>query len=240
LLPFGPLSESIDYLSVEADKSKNAVLKSLALFLSMTLYGDVEKHVLSAYQPSLLFAERQCVLDTLAYAQFYLPILAQSLKVPKSSPSARELIRGILGEERLQLIQTWLKVVASREPSLSLDLDYIENYMVQALQGTPQEVVHRLIKLYHADLPDQIILLVTSPEDLALRLKEKKATTSVAEIHEQSEALMGLSAALNRSAELLKTFKPSLVVHELNTEKMTIDQTIHSIFHLAEQKGNSL
>src|SRR5690349_20980970 len=51
-LPFGPLSKAIDDLSVFADLSQDPVesvsLKCLALFLSMTLYGDIERHVVSS------------------------------------------------------------------------------------------------------------------------------------------------------------------------------------------------
>jgi hypothetical protein len=224
------LSRSIDALSVEADKLKDPVLKSIALFFAMTLYGEVEKHISSVYQPALLFGERHCVIDTLAYSHFYIPLLSAS-RGPKKNYA--DLIQNLLGSEELATLEAWLKVISLRDPSIPLNLECISEFMIQVCQGTPQEIMHRLLKIYRADIPDQVVLLTTSPEGLARRLKEKKASGN--EIHEQTEVLLRVARSLKRTLELLKEVNPKLIVHEVNTETMGIQQTIDTIFQLSQE-----
>lgn len=224
-LPHSDLSRAIDDLSVAADLSGNVTVKSLALFLSMTLYGDVENHILQARRPSVLIGERQCFLDALAYARFYQPMLATAAARP-AGPAPK----------LHPLITEWLSVVAARDPSLALDVKDMTGYLLRVFAGEPAAIVGRLMKLFRASVPDRIIILRTTPEDLATRLSEKRAGTA-AELHEKAETLQGLDHALLQTAPLLKYLKPSLRIEELITTERSIDESVDAVLGLVQAEA---
>lgn len=225
-LPFGGLSKAIDDLSVYGDINSEVKLKALALFLSMTLYGDVERHVMSAYKPRVMFAERQCLLDTLAYARFYLPMLAQAKDSNTSSLASAFALP--------KVIQHWLPVVAKREQAIKFDLSNLSQYLGQVFSGEPQAIVERLSRIFAAEIPNQIILLTANRENLQGRLAEKKSETPVAELHEQAGTLEGLLKALRESAALLKKIAPELEVVELPTDGLSIEETVSRVKQLSK------
>lgn len=235
LLPFSSLSEIIEHLSVESDRIGDATLKSVALFLSMTLYGDVERHILHAYRPALLFAERQCVVDTLAYAQFYLPLLKRDTKSAINKETLSDRILKVLTVAQLDSLNAWLKVVSQRETSANLTLNSLIQDMIQICNGQPQEIVGRMLRLYNAELPDQIVLLTTTTQDLRLRLAEKKISQGAqaqSEIHEQDGVITGLATALRSSCEFMKALHPKMRLHVIETQGLSIEQTVNAILSL--------
>ena len=215
LLPRADLSKAIDDLSVAADLSGDVSLKSLALFLSMTMYGDMERHILETRRPSVLIGERQCVLDALTYARFYLPLLSSG-----AAPSR--------GGALHPLIMEWLGTVAARAPEVGFDAKDLTGSLVRVFTAEPAVLVPRLLKLFAAELPDHIVILGTSPQDLAARLVEKRGSTN-AELHETAETLQGLAHALQKTAPLLQLMKPGLRVHGVSTQGRTADESVDDV-----------
>lgn len=223
-LPFAGLSAAIDDLSVLADRERDPVLKTAALFLSMTLYGDVERHAAQAYRPRWLLAERQCVADSLVYARFYQPLIQSGLDRERLEPKIREALAAHPGA--FERISGWLRVVEQRVPSLgTTDFWELPLYVKRLFTAEPGELVARLQAVYHADLPDQIVLLTVSPDALADRLAAKRGGAAPQELHEQANVLAMFQAGLRESCALLKTIRPNLIVHDMDTSMLNAETT---------------
>lgn len=223
-LPFGRFSAAIDALSVLADREKDPLLKTAALFLSMTLYGDVERHAAQAYRPRYLLAERQCIADSLVYARFYQPLIQTGLDREKLEPRVRETLAAFPGA--FAAIEGWLRVIRERAPELGeTDFWELPLYVKRLFTAEPQVLVARLQAVYHADLPDRIVLLSVSPEALAERLASKREGAAPQELHEQIHVLTMFQAGLKESCALLRQVKPDLIVHDIETSMLNAQTT---------------
>jgi broad-specificity NMP kinase len=220
-LPFGALSQAIDDLSVLADRQGDPILKATALFLSMTLYGDVERCLQGAYQPRFLVAERQCLADSLTYARFYLPLLKGPLDQGRLEPLVTEAI----GEEALRRLLAWLPVFQAREgdhaPSSLWELPL---FIRDLFSSPPEQLLSRLMALYHADIPDVIVLLALSPEALASRMAQKKGAAPQ-ELHEQAHILAMFQQGLIQSCEALAKARPGTIVRVIDASTQTPSDT---------------
>lgn len=220
-LPFGRLSQSIDALSVLGDRLGNPLLKTAALFLSMTLYGDVARCVETAYQPRVLLAERQCLADSLTYARFYLPYL----KAPLDRAALERPIAEAIGPA-FDEIQAWLPIFQARAPLGSSTFWDLPLYLRSLFEAPVERLVPHLQALYHAAIPEQVILLTVSAEALAGRLASKQgAAEAPKELHESAQVLAMFQAGLKESCEALRAFEPSLRVTVIDTSEQTPEIT---------------
>lgn len=231
-LPFGALSSAIEDLGQLADRVGDPRLKAAMLFLSMTLYGDVERHVATTWAPRAVVAERQCLADSLTYARFYLPLLAGALDRERLAPAIAEAgLDGAVGR-----VAAWLPVVHARLAGLAEPCGFWElPLLVRALfDRPPEQLVPALQAAYHADVPDQIVLLVASPEALGRRLAEKAGASGGAprELHEKAQILAMFQAGLEQSAGFLATLQPDLVISRLDTSDLTIAATEDAVLSL--------
>jgi broad-specificity NMP kinase len=230
-LPFGRLSAIIDAVSEFADRRGDLQLKASALFLSMTLYGDVERHLVSTYRPQWVVNERQCLADSLTYARFYVPLLKSSLDREALEPALRQALHP-LGDDALDRLIAWLSVFQAREghpPSSFWDLPL---YTRDLFLTPAADLLGRLQTLYAAELPDHIVLLHVSPERLADRLAEKLKGAAPKELHEQSHVLAMFQAGLTESCKMLQQVKPGLQVHVLDTSEQTPEQSRDAVLRL--------
>lgn len=202
-LPFGALSRAIDAMSVLADQLGHPALKATALFLSMTLYGDVERFTREAYRPRALVSERQCLADSLTYARFYLPLLAGPLDAAELEGPLREA----LGADGYARVRAWLPVFQAREGREPVDLWSLPVFIRDLFSSPPSELLSRLKLLYAAEVPDLIILLTLTPEALARRMAEKKGAAPQ-ELHEQAHVLAMFQAGLEESCRKLAATHP--------------------------------
>lgn len=224
-LPFGLLSSAIDELSLLGDRLGDPLLKASALFLSMTLFGDVEDHVARAYAPKVLVAERQCIADSLTYARFYLPLLTAPLDRPKIEASIAETLGG-LHPRALAVIEAWLPVFMARGEVAPRDFWSLPLY-VRDLFALPQaQLITQLQAIYQTQLPDQIILLTISGDQLPARMAAKRGDTGMAsEIHEQSQVLEMFQSGLQQTCAGLQVLKPGLTVDVIDTSDRSIAET---------------
>lgn len=223
-LPFAGMSAAIDALSELADREKDPLLKTAALFLSMTLYGDVERHAAQSYRPRFLIAERQCVADSLVYARFYQPLIRSGLDRARLEPKIEAALAGQPGA--FERLTAWLRVVEKRVPALgTTDFWELPMYVKRLFTAEPAELVARLCAVYHAEVPDQIVLLTVSPEALAERLAAKRQEAAPQELHEQAHVLAMFQAGLKESCALLKQINPHLIVHDMDTSMLNAETT---------------
>jgi thymidylate kinase len=230
-LPFGRLSAIIDAVSEFADRSGNLQLKATALFLSMTLYGDVERHLMSTYRPQWIVNERQCLADSLTYARFYLPLLKSAFDRETLEPALREALLP-LGADALDRLIAWIPVFQARDGLVPTSFWEMPLFARDLFMAPPLELLDSLQALYAAEIPDHIVLLHVSPERLAERLAQKLTGAAPKELHEQSHVLAMFQAALTESCALLQKHKPSLQVHVLDTSEQTPEQSKDAVLLL--------
>jgi thymidylate kinase len=233
-LPFAGLSAAIDELSMLADRLGDPLLKTAALFLSMTLYGDVERFLASAYRPRWLVAERQCLADSLTYARFYLPLLKGPLDRAKLEGPVREAL-GKLGPDAFARLEAWLPIFQARlqgpEAGAPASFWELPLYVRALFSAPPDELLPRLQAAYHAELPDHVVLLTVRPEALAGRLAQKKGAAGEVprEIHEQSHVLAMFQEGLQASCAALRARKPDLAITTLDTSEETPETTVERV-----------
>jgi hypothetical protein len=209
---------------VLADLEKDPLLKTAALFLSMTLYGDVERHAAQAYRPKWLLAERQCIADSLVYARFYQPLIQSGLDREKLEAKVQEALTPFPGA--FAHLNAWLRVVEARVPELgATDFWELPLYVKRLFTAEPVALVGRLQAVYHADLPDQIVLLSVDAEALTARLASKRQGAAPQELHEQAHVLAMFQAGLKESCALLRQVKPDLIVHDIETSMLNAQTT---------------
>lgn len=230
-LPFGRLSAIIDAVSEFADRSGDLQLKATALFLSMTLYGDVERHLVSTYRPQWVINERQCLADSLTYARFYLPLLKTAIDRETLEPKLRQALQP-LGDDALDRLIAWVPVFQAREGKAPVSFWDMPLYARDLFMTPPEALLGRLQTLYAAELPDHIVLLHVSPERLAERLAQKLKGAAPKELHEQSHVLAMFQKGLTESCTMLQRVKPDLQVHVLDTSEQSPDESKDAVLAL--------
>lgn len=225
-LPFAALSRAIDDLSVFADRQGDPVLKATALFLSMTLFGDVERFAWKAYQPIVLVSERQCLADSLTYARFYLPLLKGPLDRERLEP----LLPEALGHDGYQRILAWLPVFQAREAGRgeAVDLWNLPVFIQGLFSSRPELLLGRLKALYHAEVPDLIVLLTLSPEALASRMAQKRGAAPQ-ELHEQANVLAMFQEGLQASCQGLAAAHPGTRVAVIDASAQSIEESVSAV-----------
>jgi hypothetical protein len=231
--PFGVLSAAIDALSELGDRQADPLLKATALFLSMTLYGDVERHLSSTYRPQVLVAERQCLVDSLTYARFYLPLLRAPLDAAKLEPLIESTLATV-HPEAWNRVQAWLPVFQSRAEQAPCDFWHLPLYIRDLFNQAPAALLASLQLLYQTQVPDQIILLTVQPAALALRLAKKRSELGAApqELHEQAHILGMFQDGLWQACEYLATIAPKLVIGKLDSSDRSIEETLTDVLNV--------
>ena len=221
-LPFAALSKAIDDLSVLGDRQGDPALKATALFLSMTLYGDVERFLQFSYRPAALVAERQCLADSLTYARFYLPLLMGPLDRSRLEP----LIEPALGADGYRRLLAWLPVFQAREGGYEAPVPLWQlPVFIRGLFSSPaDQLLARLKMLYHAEVPDLIVLLTLTPEALAARMALKQGAAPQ-ELHERAHVLAMFQSGLAESCERLARDHAGTRVVVIDTSAQAPEET---------------
>jgi hypothetical protein len=229
--PRAALARAIDAMSEHADASRQPALKAVALFMSMTLYGEVERQLETALAPVTLVGERQCYLDSLAYARFYRPLLARDLdEAALAGPLAASL-----GDAGLAEVLAWAVQVARRDGAFSPDGLWRWPTAIAALFGLPTPALLTALEgVYAARWPDRVILLTLSEAALGRRLEAKwqQAGAPPRELHEQHGLLLALQAALAEVAAMAANLRPGLHVETLDVSEATPDEALAACRHL--------
>ena len=227
--PFCSFSAAIDELSMLADKTGDAQLKTCALFLSMTLYGDVEAHYVHTFHPHFLFSERQALADSVAYSTFYKGLLTGPLK-------PREL-------KMIGALEAWVEVLKHRLPAKpeveaeGLTFWTLPLFISDLFSLPVDDLVEHLKALYHCTYPDQIILLRVSSTRLMERLAQKAASGTPKELHEKLPILEKLQIGLEQCCQVLVGLKPGLKLHVLDTSELTVEVSQRRCLELVNAPG---
>ena len=92
--PFARLSERLQRFSRVSDALRSFELKGAAMYLQMTLHGPVERCLLDAFRPALLFTEHHSLIATLAYGPLYTTLIRKHADALLEAP-LREQLDGV-------------------------------------------------------------------------------------------------------------------------------------------------
>ncbi len=161
--PHAELSRALDALSRLADRVRSFELKAAAMYLQMTLYGDVER----SFDAPVLVSEHHAIVDSLAYAPLYVRAVR--------GPIDRKL-EGVIRES----------VPFDAILRLSPDLWELPPQVAALFRGP--DPVAELGRRCKTTLPD-VALMLDVPVGVALaRLKSRQGS----ELHESPDALAAL------------------------------------------------
>lgn len=165
-LPLYDLSLAIDKIGKWADLNQVPVLKGISLFLGMTLYREVVSFIENERQPKRLIVERHPLIDTMAYAKFFLPMLNKEMPKDKILDGLNKFI----SQADLKFVNQHIKKIASIDFHL---LNF--NYFIFDLLNAPREVVMNNLKnFYQLNFPDMYIILQLSPKTIPLRFTNRE------------------------------------------------------------------
>jgi hypothetical protein len=222
------LSADIEALNRLADGTGNLHLKASSLFLSMTLYGDVEAWFAAHAGARVLVGERQPLLDSLAYSQFYRRYMKAAMDERELEPELKRR----LGAEGLGRLSNWMECLASRDPDLRGGMRSFWNLPLytRALFDLPQAVLlQRLQKLYSVEAPEQVIVLTLDPGSLRRRLELKAGARAGAELHEKATVLEDLQKGLEGWAQAFPKSFPGTRVDLLSVGSLAVAETCDAL-----------
>ncbi len=226
-IPFADLSEKMDSLGVFADRISDPILKVCGLFLSMTLFGDVESHYEKTYQPEYLFFERFALADSLTYSKFY----KQFITGPLNRTKIEAAVLKELGPDSIALFEDWIQVLKSRLPKNSpidaaaIDFWSLPLFIKSLFELQPAALIHHLQALYQCGFPDHVILLKVSSTRLMERIAKKAQGGTQKELHEKQGILEALQGGLEQCNQLLVQMNPRIQLHVIDTSQMSIEET---------------
>jgi thymidylate kinase len=233
--PFGSLSHTIQSLNNIGDQTQNILLKSAALFLSVTLFGDVEKFYEQTYQPRFLFTERQAIVDSLSYTSFYKRLLTGPLDQSKLEPALRQAV----GDQAINGLLDWMKVLESRKFPTEREFTFWNLPLIafDLIDQKPEQLVTDLKRIYHCEIPELLIILQVSPEVLESRITEKTSKTGATrELHEQRGILEMLQKSLIQGANVMKSMYPKMELQFVDSSRQTEAESLKQILALSGLK----
>jgi hypothetical protein len=217
-------------LSSLGDRIGDPRLKAVALFLSMTLYGDTERFLIELSRPELLVCERQPLLDSLAYAGIYSRMMTAPLDPVRLEP----MIEREIGKEGFVRLLDWLETVSSR---VSGEIDIRDFWKLplsaKALFERPRsELLMLLQSLYGVGAPSEIIVLTLTPAAIGERLLQKRMGGSEREIHERQGILESLQGCLLAAIDPIRAFFPAVRVRGIDPSDQTVQETCETVLRL--------
>jgi len=247
---YRPECEAFEELSKFADSSRDLSLKTVSLFLPMCFSGWIQRNLVLQSKCRALIYERQPVIDSLVYADFYTPYIKSAL-IESQLISARQAlghhwqaIENGLAQFRI-FLRDALKKFPEKLPSWREDFS-IENFplLIRDIFQLPVETKTRfLFSLFGFDsiepklIPNFIFLLELDRSILEQRIVEKVKLGR--EMHEQVDTLLKLQHQLRvRASEFCSSefarlddgSQPQLIVLPIKglSKEMLVDRIIHS------------
>lgn len=191
-LPLYELSQTIDTIGKWADLNNMAVMKGISLFLGMTLYQPIVDYIEKTKNPQRLIVERHPIIDTMAYAKFFQPMLNASLPEEKIYLGLKESI----SENQLALVQNYIKQITG-----NYSLTTINYFIFNLLNASSEGVFNNLKNFYQIKPPDLHILLTLTTEAIPSRFLERKVVGA----HENAKILTMLQQEMVTACEFIKS-----------------------------------
>lgn len=213
-VPLTDLSRRLKAFSVGCDEISAVEMKATAMYLQMTLFGPVERHVLDTWAPDVLVFERHPLIELLVYGPLYV-----ALAGPEWNGNDREdEIAAVLERHRpgtFDTILAWQRAQAARlgsDPDIWQLLSEIADLVGREVAASIDGFAAR----FRTTLPDAVLWLDTPPEQAAARCAAR-AGSGPKEAHETSERLAALREGYLRVRDTLAVAFPEVGFHRIDT-----------------------
>ena len=168
--------ELLNAMNQEADATDSSDLKAIALFCAMVLFEKLVSER-TTETTRIVLCERHPLIDTFAYAQFYIPRLSSG------STNFEELFYYAEKYESLFSFILEQLPIENKEGGVLAIYKFIKSFFVSKASPDPETEA-----VFKSSVPDQIFFLKASPEVLMERISTRK----VIEAHEKLSVLSDL------------------------------------------------
>ena len=112
--PLHRLSRQLKAFSDGADEVGSPVVKAVALYLQMTLFGPVERFFVTTYRPAVLVCERHPLIETMVYGPLYVRLGELGAADATAQQAIRELLEQHRNSGTLDTILAWHRAEAAQ------------------------------------------------------------------------------------------------------------------------------
>lgn len=165
------LPNLLNQVSDNLNRDQN-LLEPIYLFLARTLYGDIERHILTTYRPHYLINNDECFISSFFNFDDLLIFMHSVGGIEKLSNLLYSIERELPATEQ-KTLNSWLAVLGARCHAVH-PIKYladIGSLVVKIARMDFSEKFTTLKSIYSSELPDQIILLETEKSDTVTQLE---------------------------------------------------------------------
>ncbi|RDI44935.1 hypothetical protein [Nocardia mexicana] len=213
-VPLADLSRDMRAFSVGCDELGSLELKATAMYLQMTLFGPVERHILDTFAPEVLVFERHPLIELQVYGPLYTALARPGwVTTELAQGAARVLDRHRPGA--FDDIQAWVRAEARRlgtDTDVWTQLTEIGDILGRGLADNIAAFSARL----RTTLPDTVLWLDAPPDQAAARCAAR-AGDGQREMHETAERLTALRHSYLATQELFAREYPDIEFHRIDT-----------------------
>lgn len=216
------LSRTLQRLGEEADRKSDPALKGISLFLKMLLFGQELRHLQKLHQAEVVLSTRHPVIDTPAYASFFIQQLEMS---NEDRTQVIYRVQSLLSPTEFKPVAALLSSVKGR-----LDKEPLPEFIARTASLDWTEQLKVYTHIFNIPLPDRILFLNPPTATILERLQAR--TDRVRETHEQALFIQTLNQYLEQTLSALCAWKPEINLYATPNKGEALDNTIRSFFSL--------
>ncbi|WP_167473639.1 hypothetical protein [Nocardia arthritidis] len=213
-VPLAELSRQLKAFSVGCDEVGSVELKAIAMYLQMTLFGPVERHFVTTFEPDVLVFERHPLIELLVYGPLYTALARPGWQERTRLDEIAEVLERY-APGTFDDILAWHRAEAVRLGAAP-DIRSVLGEIADLVDRPVPESIAGFADRFRTTLPDAVLWLDTPPEQAAARCAARSADGPV-EAHETAERLGALREGYVRVRHTLARAFPEVGFHRIDT-----------------------
>lgn len=214
------LSKTLQKLGLKADRTSDAALKGISLFLKMLLFEKELRHLQEYHNAPIVLSTRHPVIDTPAYARFFVQHMNMTAK---DQTHVFTRARSYLTPEEWALVgslfdpgdERWGGRPLPEFIAQTATLDWAAQFEVYA-------------RIFNVPLPEKILFLNPPVDTVADRLQRR--AVNIRETHEQTVYLKWLKTYTEQAVDAIKNYYPAIEVCTVDYLISDVDPIPLSLF----------
>ncbi len=219
------LSEALERMNQLGDEYSSFELKSVALYLQLTIYSYVKQNIMNNDKPEIIISERHPIIDFLVYGSYYVKYVKRNLE---NISLKAKLIKELKNNNYWNIILQWFKKENERL-NRRISIWEMPLYLRGLYDLDKPELIKTLSEHFKTDFPD-IAVLIDINHNLANKHLAKR--NKKRELHEHTKSLEDLKNGYNTVFNFLKDFclpKKIIFCGIKVCENMSLDNLNYSI-----------
>jgi thymidylate kinase len=213
-LPFYKETLLLEKIAKMADKQKDYSLKASATFCAMAYMGDIIKYIKETHSPKLIITERHSLVDSIAYAKFYLNFITNE-KVD---------ISNYLNYDDLGVIDCINNRIKNMWDDSTLNLGNIHIKLKSVFLKEKGTLVSSLEEFFKLDIPDYMLMLSVSEDTFRKRMPKDGQEK---ELHEESKILLMMQEMLKSTCQSYFAQHPQM--HFMDNSNIAVDDFLSKV-----------